>query len=68
MKRFIQIEHRGQSTLLPESLDDYVSDTSPVRVIDVFVDERDLGFDGVIPAETGRPAYVHVTTKKAGGG
>ncbi|WP_224796408.1 MULTISPECIES: hypothetical protein, partial [Pseudomonas] len=25
MKRFIQGEHRGQSTLLPESLDDYVS-------------------------------------------
>lgn len=25
MKRFIQGDHRGQSTLLPESLDDYVS-------------------------------------------
>ena len=24
MKRFIQGEHRGQGTLLPESLDDYV--------------------------------------------
>ncbi|HBN8269565.1 MULTISPECIES: IS1182 family transposase [Pseudomonas] len=60
MKRFIQGEHRGQSTLLPESLDDYVSDTNSVRVVDVFVDELDLatlGFDGVIPAETGRPAY-----------
>ncbi len=34
MKRFIQGEHRGQSTLLPESLDDYVSDTNPVRVVD----------------------------------
>ncbi len=48
MKRFIQGEHRGQSTLLPESLDDYVSDTNPVRVVDVFVDELDLvnlGFD-----------------------
>ena len=60
MKRFIQGEHRGQSTLLPESLDDYVADTNPVRVVDVFVDELDLGrlgFDGVAPAETGRPAY-----------
>lgn len=60
MKRFIQGEHRGQSTLLPESLDDYVSDINPVRVVDVFVDELDLvnlGFDGVVPAETGRPAY-----------
>ncbi len=60
MKRFIQGEHRGQSTLLPESLDDYVADTNPVRVVDVFVDELDLGllgFEGVVPAETGRPAY-----------
>ncbi|MDI3354972.1 IS1182 family transposase [Pseudomonas sp. UYIF39] len=60
MKRFIQGEHRGQGTLLPESLDDYVSDTKPVRVVDVFVDELDLvnlGFEGAIPADTGRPAY-----------
>ena len=60
MKRFIQGEHRGQGTLLPESLDDYVSDTNSVRVVDVFVDELNLvslGFDGAIPADTGRPAY-----------
>jgi len=60
VKRFIQGEHRDQSTLLPESLDDYVSDTNPVRVVDVFVDELDLinlGFEGAIPADTGRPAY-----------
>lgn len=45
---------------MPESLDDYVTDTNPVRVVDVFVDELDLGrlgFDGIVPAETGRPAY-----------
>lgn len=60
MKRFIQGVYRGQSTLLPESLDDYVSDTNPVRVVDVFVDELNLvnlGFEGAIPADTGRPAY-----------
>ena len=60
MKRFIQGEHRSQSTLLPESLDDYVSDTNPVRVVDVFVDELDLitlGFENAEPAETGRPGY-----------
>lgn len=60
MKRFIRGEHRGQSTLFPESLDNYVVDTNPVRGGDVFVDELDLGqlgFDGVIPAETGRPTY-----------
>ena len=60
MKRFVQGECRTQSTLLPEQLDDYVSDTNPVRVVDVFVDELDLGtlgFEGVEPAATGRPAY-----------
>jgi len=60
MKRFIQGDHRGQSTLLPESLDDYVSDTNPVRVVDVFVDELDLvnlRFDRAIPADAGRPGY-----------
>ena len=60
MRRFIQGENRTQVTLLPESLDDYVSDTNPVRVVDVFVGELDLGklgFEGVVPAETGRPAY-----------
>ena len=60
MRRFIQGENRTQVTLLPESLDDYVTDTNPVRVVDVFVGELDLGklgFEGVVPAETGRPAY-----------
>jgi len=42
MKRFIHREHRGQSTLLPESLDDYVTDTNPMSVVDVVVDEFDL--------------------------
>jgi transposase len=60
MKRFIQGEDRTQGTLLPALLDDYISDTNPVRVVDVFVDELDLGelgFAGVDPASTGRPAY-----------
>ncbi len=60
MKRFIQGENRTQSILFPETVDDYVADTNPVRIIDVFVDEIDLGklgFDGVEPAATGRPAY-----------
>jgi transposase len=60
MKRFIEGESRTQSTLLPECLDDYIADTNPVRVVDVFVDELNLGklgFDGVDPAATGRPGY-----------
>ncbi|MDR5776597.1 MULTISPECIES: IS1182 family transposase [unclassified Caballeronia] len=60
MKRFVQGDSRTQSFLLPEALDDYVTDTNPVRVVDVFVDEldlRQLGFEGVDPALTGRPSY-----------
>src|ERR1700752_5528017 len=60
MKRFVQGDSRSQSFLLPEALDDYVTDTNPVRVVDVFVDELDLhqlGFEGVEPASTGRPSY-----------
>jgi transposase len=60
MKRFIEGEARTQVTLLPECLDDYVAEENPVRVVDVFVDELDLGalgFEGVDPAATGRPAY-----------
>ena len=60
MKRFVQGEDRTQGTLLPEILDDYITEQNPVRIIDVFVDELDLAklaFDGVNPAATGRPAY-----------
>lgn len=60
MPRFIEGENRSQSTLFPERLDDFISEDNPVRVIDAFVDELnlgDLGFDGVKPEETGRPSY-----------
>ena len=60
MKRFIEGEERSQSVLFPERLDDWIDEDNPVRVIDLFVEELDLatlGFDGVEPAATGRPAY-----------
>lgn len=60
MKRFVEGLGRGQSTLFPSSLDDYVSEDNPVRVVDVFVDSvnlEKLGFLGVQPLETGRPGY-----------
>lgn len=60
MKRFIEGRDRSQRILLLEQLDDYVADSNPVRVVDVFVDELDLvqmGFEGAMPAQTGRPAY-----------
>ncbi len=43
MKRFVQGECRTQSTLFPESLDNYVTEDNSVRVVDAFIDELDLG-------------------------
>jgi transposase len=60
MRRFVQGLDRGQSTLFPECLEDWIGEDNPVRVIDVFVDELDLaelGFSGVDPEMTGRPSY-----------
>ena len=60
MKRFVEGVDRGQSTFLPECLDDWIGEDNPIRVIDVFVDEldlRELGFSGVDPKATGRPSY-----------
>jgi transposase len=60
MKRFVEGQDRGQSTLFPECLEDWIDADNPVRVIDAFVDMldlADLGFVGVDPEATGRPSY-----------
>ena len=64
MRRFVEGVDRSQTTLFPESLDDWVDENNPVRVIDAFVDAfvdaldlRALGFIGVVPEATGRPSY-----------
>jgi len=67
MKRFVVGEARGQSTLFPARVDDFIAEDHPVRVIDVFVEELDLralGFDSVDPHTTGRPAYHPATLLK----
>ena len=67
MKRFIEGQERSQLILLPDCLDDYVGEDNPVRVVDAFIDELDLaalGFDGVVPETTGRPAYHPATLLK----
>lgn len=64
MKRFVEGEDRSQSTLFPERLDDYIEEDNPVRVIDVSVDELDLGklgFERVNSQATGRPGYHPAT-------
>ena len=60
MAGFVEGVDRGQSTLFPALLDDYVAEDNPVRAVDVFVDGLDLdklGFVGVQPLDTGRPGY-----------
>src|ERR1700687_5522082 len=67
MHQFIDGEDGMQQPLLPNCLEDYVGEENPVRVIEVFVEELDLaalGFSGMTPAATGRPAYHPSTLLK----
>ena len=60
MGRFVEGTDRGQTTLFPECLEDWICEDNPVRAIDAFVKELDLaelGFGGVDPEATGRPSY-----------
>ena len=60
MRRFVEGVDRGQTTLFPECLEDWIGEDNPVRVVDAFVEELDLaelGFGGVDPEATGRPSY-----------
>src|SRR6202051_2881301 len=60
MKRFVEGIDRGQATLFPECLEDWIDEDNPIRVVDAFVDKLDLsrvGFDGVVAEATGRPSY-----------
>ncbi len=59
MGQLIEGIDRDQAILLPERLDDYVGDDSPVRAIDAFINMlklSELGFHAT-PAATGRPGY-----------
>ena len=60
MRRFVEGVDRGQSTLFPECVEDWICEDNPVRAVDVFVNELDLAaleFEGVDPEATGRPSY-----------
>ena len=57
---YIKACDRYQVTLFPETLDEYIAENNPVRVIDVFVNNLDLkeaGFSKHTPAKEGRPGY-----------
>lgn len=67
MAGFIEGENRTQHTLFPDSLDNYIHEDNPVRVVDAFVDMLDLahmGFNRTQPKETGRPGYSPTTLLK----
>lgn len=59
MKRYVEGANRKQITLLPESLDEYISEDNPIRVVEAFIEALDLGALGfcATPANTGRPSY-----------
>ena len=66
MKRFIESENRYQSTLFPESLEDYIAEDNAIRIVDAFVnklDLKELGFEGAEPSATGRPGYQPLVSK-----
>jgi transposase len=53
-------QNREQMTLFPEALDDYIAPENPVRFLDAYLESLDLdalGFQHVVPSETGRPPY-----------
>ena len=57
---FIEGTERGQASLLPPCLDDYVAPDALVRIVDAFVaslDLTELGFGRSVAAPTGRPGY-----------
>jgi hypothetical protein len=67
MDRFIEGEVRGQKSLLPSSLEDFVEVDNRIRVVDAFIDEMDhgaIGFTGITPVATGRPSYPPSTLLK----
>jgi transposase len=66
MSGFIEGENRHQATLFPESLDEYVVEVNPVRVVDVFVDSLDLSGVGFVTEarDLGRPRYHPETMLK----
>jgi len=67
MKRFIEGENRFQSTLFPESLEDYIAKDNSIRIVDAFIDTlnlKQLGFEGAEPSATGRPGYQPATMLK----
>jgi len=60
MAGYVEGVDRGQASLFPDRLEDFVGENNPVRVVDAFVDALDLralGFARAQPTSMGRPSY-----------
>jgi transposase len=59
--------NRNQMTLFPETIEEYISENNPVRVIDAFVENINLveaEFNNTTPSKEGRPRYSPKTLLK----
>jgi len=57
---YIKGEDRNQIIMFPESIDEYISEENPVRLIEAYVEGLDLesfGFTGTNPTAVGHPSY-----------
>src|SRR6476619_2337861 len=54
MSRFIEGEARSQSVLFPERLEDWIAEDNPVRAVEAFVEELDLGELGICGGRASR--------------
>ena len=57
---YMRGEGRNQTSLQPETIDDYLGEANPVRFLDAFVEQLDvepLGFVRATAAVPGRPGY-----------
>ena len=64
MKRFIEGEDRSQTALLPASLDDYVAEDNPVRVVEAFVEQLDPAAAAGLRVPPRRPPDVPAITPR----
>jgi transposase len=65
MRRFVEGVDCSQSTLFPECLEDWVDEENPARVIDVFVDELELGELGVQSGRTQGDGPALLSSRRA---
>jgi transposase len=59
-RRYVKGPDRGQTLLLPRTVDEYISPENEARLVDAFVDGLDLanlGFTHTAPIAEGRPSY-----------